>query len=673
VNFTESAIGIRTIIFNSDKSAMIVIGYSHVWVSKNGKDFTHITTPGYMDDFKFHPTNSDWILGINMGCLTNIISPSCSDDLHLTQNFGQSWTILRTYVEEADWLITPNNDFTISVFERIEKTGKQNENTGDSQLVISKDLFKSTPTVVATGLVSYKVVKSTKIFIAKMTQIKPPRYELQVSEDEGNTFQTIRFPLDLAETKYNILDVSEGSTFIGVEHTDTNSGNIYVSNSLDTDFSLSLQNNARSLNGKCDFKAVAGIEGIYIANVIENGDMKKTFITHNRGAIWTSLGEINLFLLSDGGRIFNHKEAPGLILANGYRSEFLPKQITESNVYMSRDAGWTWQFVTVGSHTFEISDRGSYIIIIPNLNPTFYLQYTLDEGLSWQGCNITDESTPVSITDIISDPDLQTGIFIAHGTRGDKDVKGVIYSIDFSTYHEAVCTGLDSPSTENSAYEYWEPSAVRGTDCMLGRTTKYIRRKQNANCTNPDEINSKTAIITHNCTCTINDLECDYCYTKDETSGLCVWDTECLYLMKQEIPPDCKDYYDISNGYRWIPGDTCDLTNSSSELHALLPNRTKCPENPNSPFFLWDSGVSGTWAIVIFLLVLLFGVPAGLWYYSGKNAKVYDLLSRFIPEKYLPENPSKNITYSAIPTNFGDDDLQEDAPEIDLEDSEAVH
>jgi len=68
------------------------------------------------------------------------------------------------------------------------------------------------------------------------------------------------------------------------------------------------------------------------------------------------------------------------------------------------------------------------------------------------------------------------------------------------------------------------------------------------------------------------------------------------------------------------------------------------------------------------------GICIGVWYYSGRNPKLYNFLSQYIPEKYLPEpqDSDSNTVYAPVPTNFGDDDdLQEDAPEIDLEDSDA--
>jgi len=66
---------------------------------------------------------------------------------------------------------------------------------------------------------------------------------------------------------------------------------------------------------------------------------------------------------------------------------------------------------------------------------------------------------------------------------------------------------------------------------------------------------------------------------------------------------------------------------------------------------------------------------AGLWYYSGRNPTLYEFISKYIPEKYLPSPPSVVTSdYSAVP-NF-EDDVQQDAPEInnvDLEDSETQH
>ena len=48
-------------------------------------------------------------------------------------------------------------------------------------------------------------------------------------------------------------------------------GNIYLSDAEGLKFALSLRNNKRDAQGRCDFEKVQGIEGIYITSTLSPG------------------------------------------------------------------------------------------------------------------------------------------------------------------------------------------------------------------------------------------------------------------------------------------------------------------------------------------------------------------------------------------------------------------
>jgi len=60
--------------------------------------------------------------------------------------------------------------------------------------------------------------------------------------------------------------------FLHVNHIgeDSRWGNVYLSNSMGTNFSLSLPYNRRDESGKCDFEKLQSMEGIYVANFVHN-------------------------------------------------------------------------------------------------------------------------------------------------------------------------------------------------------------------------------------------------------------------------------------------------------------------------------------------------------------------------------------------------------------------
>ena len=64
--------------------------------------------------------------------------------------------------------------------------------------------------------------------------------------------------------------------FLHVNHGDfhTGYGNIYLSDAEGLRFSLSLRNNKRDAQGRCDFEKLQGIEGIYITNEQINADVE---------------------------------------------------------------------------------------------------------------------------------------------------------------------------------------------------------------------------------------------------------------------------------------------------------------------------------------------------------------------------------------------------------------
>jgi len=54
-----------------------------------------------------------------------------------------------------------------------------------------------------------------------------------------------------------------------------------------------------------------------------------------------------------------------------------------------------------------------------------------------------------------------------------------------------------------------------------------------------------------NCNCTEDDYECDWGFERTQLSGICG------KVIEQVIPSPCIGEYNISQGYRTIPGDTC--------------------------------------------------------------------------------------------------------------------
>jgi len=210
------------------------------------------------------------------------------------------------------------------------------------------------------------------------------------------------------------------------------------------------------------------------------------------------------------------------------------------SVFVSRDAGVTWKKVGDGGHTYEIGNLGALLLMIPNDKATNTMSLSLDEGNTWENCAFTDPTTAIEAQEIVSDPDMQSRVFLAYGSRGGN---GVLVSVDFSGVHTRNCTGQDKPDTPDSDYETWEPTDPYSVNsCLLGRKTTYVRRKQNKECLNP-ALTSKDVTVLKNCSCGTENYECDYCFVWQ--NGECVRDSSlnCIDFDPKQPPSPCTGTY----------------------------------------------------------------------------------------------------------------------------------
>ena len=61
---------------------------------------------------------------------------------------------------------------------------------------------------------------------------------------------------------------------------------------------------------------------------------------------------------------------------------------TESDTFLSRDAGFTWEEVHKDAHTWEFGDSGSILIMANDEEPTDHVLFSTDEGLTWRVAQI---------------------------------------------------------------------------------------------------------------------------------------------------------------------------------------------------------------------------------------------------------------------------------------------
>jgi hypothetical protein len=591
------------------------------WTNDKGQTFKSFDKK--LKVVKVHPSEPTWMLGDAMspGCRSSPVS-DCFKSLWLTTDQGSTWTKIIDYVVQWDWSVPRSFPHKKLIYASVhsEKRGNQRFDQWDKNvnLYLSNDFFATQTMIVPHGN-RFTFGEHSFMFVAAVDPSDEDQVRLWInrSNETKPTFIPAVLPVDLTEHSYTILDTSEQSVFIHVNHKTfsqkASAGNLYQSDWSGVTYSLSLENNHRSETGECDFAKVEGLEGIYIANFVINADLDKdggdthtedqsvpqqdagkkrakpakvaSVITFDKGGKWHYLAapeydadgkktnckepcHLHLHGITDTyGPFYSTATATGLILATGNLGRYLTS--VYANVYLSRDAGLTWYEIAKGSHTYEFGDHGGLIVMASDRIETKTAWYTWDHGHSWNEVVLSD--TPFLVSNIIIEPKASSQEFIVYGVRSDGT--GVVVYLDFNTLMTRDCVGEDAPDTELSDYETWTPNDGRKEGkCLLGRTMTYTRRKYERACFNKDEY-ERSQLIDH-CKCNIEDFQCEYGYSRQGGSDECTLDATPPRHPDPSTLLPCNDFKRITKGYRRVPGNTCTGGDAWDALLEACPHRS---------------------------------------------------------------------------------------------------
>eukprot|EP01111_Echinosteliopsis_oligospora_P017206 TRINITY_DN7379_c0_g2_i3.p1 TRINITY_DN7379_c0_g2~~TRINITY_DN7379_c0_g2_i3.p1 ORF type:complete len:384 (-),score=125.56 TRINITY_DN7379_c0_g2_i3:36-1187(-) len=208
-----------------------------------------------------------------------------------------------------------------------------------------------------------------------------------------------------------------------------------------------------------------------------------------------------------------------------------------------------------------MADHGALIAIMDGNSATNELVYSWNEGLTLQRCNISNNGS-VEVDEIIAHPHSNSQTFTVFGSRTiDGSEKGVIFNVDFTSFHQRACNESD--------YYNWFPSSSIGSQCQLGKSVAYQRRLRTSECYNDKDF--EPAQVEASCPCSIVDYECDYCF--EMVSGVC--EDVCDGNMTRP-PDDCTGTYTVPSGYRLVAGDSCNITHPQA-VDMLAPVTKQCP------------------------------------------------------------------------------------------------
>lgn len=109
---------------------------------------------------------------------------------------------------------------------------------------------------------------------------------------------------------------------------------------------------------------------------------------------------------------------------------------TESDTFLSRDGGFTWEEVHKDAHLWAFGDSGSVIVIVNDEEPTDHVLFTTDEGLNWREFKFSNEK--IRVRDIMTVPEDTSRKFMLLG-RYTGTGGSVIVHLDFSSLTHKQC------------------------------------------------------------------------------------------------------------------------------------------------------------------------------------------------------------------------------------------
>ncbi len=122
----------------------------------------------------------------------------------------------------------------------------------------------------------------------------------------------------------------------------------------------------------------------------------------------------------------------------------------ESDTFLSRDAGFTWEEVHKDAHLWEFGDSGSILVMVNDEQPTDYVLFTTDEGLNWREYKFSNEK--IRVRSIFTVPSDTSRRFILFGNYPGSPTSVAVH-VDFSALTSLMCACL------------W-PSLSRGNGCI---------------------------------------------------------------------------------------------------------------------------------------------------------------------------------------------------------------
>lgn len=671
VNATNPGMEPSIIYPNRNKTNQVYIrgrGATSWSTTDGGITWTAIASGPSLNVISWNKVEEDW--GLASGYV------GLYRTLFLTEDFGLKWGKVTDNVASFSWGDAGQGNVPLQrIYMIIQPSGQK------TQFGYTDDFGRTFNTLVDGG---YQFLfLQHQVFVATMTDSGTI---IKVSPDINlaeKRFYVTQWPLgsDLKYNGYRIIDDASGSIFMGVDHGSW--GNVYTSDASGIKYTTSLEHVSKSFP-YFDFTPVQSIEGVYIANVIDNWQylgpgvkpIFKSRLSSDNGNNWKYIrplkdangnpivctGKCSLHLHVESttsvfAPLYSTDLSVGLILGVGNTGESLSIDPAASSTWLSRDGGLTFNELIKGNMIYEFGDHGGIIVMAPYDELTDHIYYTLDQGLTPLRRYNLPAGDLISVDNIITEPSSVSERFMLIGSRvGNSSTEPVIISLDFSQIFTRDCVDSD--------YEDYAPTDGRvnkeGLQCLLGHQITYSRRKQSSLCFNNEDREPIKSLI--NCTCDEEDFECDFDYERVVDGGVC--QPVEGFVPTNDPPLVCPegDKYQVSKGYRRTAGDTC--TGGVSTKYQ--PDTYDCPSTIVTVLNN-NKGLIAA-AVLVPIAVIVICVVGGV--YAMKSEKLREklpFLKWFADWKvgyfhlYQPEEPSLVDEEHFIGSHKKEDDHEHEA------------
>lgn len=465
-------------------------------------------------------------------------------------------------------------------------------------MIFSDDLFVTKRLALPRGNFFYKI--GTMLFASQLLDQASQQITLFQSSlySKYPLFTPAQiFPTVIKDHSYSFI-FSAARSILHVSHSNHGLyGNIYTSSLFFDRFTKSLEYVARDRHGKIDFHEVAGLSGIFLANVFDKKfieqhleeialaeedetkqnilenlpEYRHTVISFNSGGSWHrpqkegSQENINLFGFS------NHTSSRtgglGVIIGTGNAGKYLNPTAENNSLFVSTNNGRSFKEVKKGSWHFQLLNNGSVLAIARRDQSTTSIEYSLNLGTTWTLLEIF--KAPLLIDTL--ENELSTNLLVI--SKNNETKEGTIAILDFSQLNLRPC--VSSAILADSDFEDYTPTDFKDNKCLSGMSVEYVRKKSEKECALQNDWMG--AHFDNTCECTIEDFECDLGYSKNEAENVCVREEG---YVEPDHSKHCRDYYYISRGYRRIPGNQC------QDNKAYDPIKVSCPMSHEFGFVL---------------------------------------------------------------------------------------